>query len=100
MLELPKTLSSLQEQLLDAAQKFATDAQPLSEILTAMVHDVERAVAERLEIFPVCHHSPSSALQMVQRLNHNPPKVIYIELCEDLLPIDISKIETSCGKRV
>lgn len=79
-------LNSLQEQLLDAAQKFATDAQPLSELLIAIVNDVARASAEALEIFPVCHHSPSSALQIVQRLHQQQPKVIYIELCEDLLP--------------
>jgi hypothetical protein len=87
MVNLPAALNSLQEQLLDAAQKFATDAQPLSELLTAIVNDVARATAEPLEIFPVCHHSPSSALQMVQRLHRKSPKVIYIELCEDLLPI-------------
>jgi hypothetical protein len=84
MLNLP---TPLQDQLLDAAQRFATDAQPLSELLMAMVQDVERAIAEPLEIFPVCHHSPSSALQMVQRLRQKSPQVIYIELCEDLLPI-------------
>ncbi|MFB8791160.1 MAG: DUF5682 family protein [Potamolinea sp.] len=85
MVKLSTTLNSLQEQLLDAAQKFATDAQPLSELLTALVSDVARASTEPLEIFPVCHHSPSSALQMVQRLHRKQPKVIYIELCEDLL---------------
>ena len=86
MIELPTSLTSLQEQLLDAAQKFATDAQSLSELLTALVNDVARADAEPLEIFPVCHHSPSSALQMVQRLHQKPPKVIYLEMCEDLMP--------------
>ncbi|MBW4576754.1 MAG: hypothetical protein KME08_15885 [Aphanothece sp. CMT-3BRIN-NPC111] len=86
MLHLPTSLASLQEQLLDAAEKFATHTQPLSELLTALVDDVARAAAEPLEIFPVCHHSPSSALQMVQRLHRKPPKVIYIELCEDLQP--------------
>lgn len=85
MVILPAALSSLQAQLLDAANKFATDAQPVSELLEAIVNDVARASAEPLEIFPVCHHSPSSALQMVQRLHRKPPKAIYIELCEDLL---------------
>lgn len=87
MLKLPTTLTALQEQLLHAAEKFATDAQPLSQLLSALVNDVARATAEPLEIFPVCHHSPSSALQMVQRLHRKQPKVIYLELCEDLLPI-------------
>jgi hypothetical protein len=84
MLNLPQ---SLQDQLLDAAKRFATDAQPLSQLLTTMVEDVERVMAEPLEIFPVCHHSPASAFQMVQRLRAKAPKVIYIELCEDLLPM-------------
>ncbi|GAA6621905.1 DUF5682 family protein [Scytonema sp. NUACC26] len=84
---LPQTLAPLQQQLLDAAEKFATDAQPLSEFLAALVQDVERAAAEPLEIFPVCHHSPSSALQMVKRLHEKPFKAIYLEMCEDLLPV-------------
>lgn len=85
MLNLP-TLNTLQQQLLGAAENFATNAQPLSDFLTTLVKDVETATIEPLEIFPVCHHSPSSALQMVQRLQKKAPKVIYIELCEDLLP--------------
>ncbi|HEY9696000.1 MAG TPA: DUF5682 family protein [Trichocoleus sp.] len=87
MLELPKSLNPLQAQLLEAAERFATDAQPLGNLLTAMVQDVERVMTEPLEIFPVCHHSPASALHLVQRLRHKAPQVIYIELCEDLLPI-------------
>lgn len=84
MVKLLSKFESLQEQLLDAAKKFATNAQPLSELLTAMVNDVERAAAEPLELFPVCHHSPASALHIIQRLRENPPKVIYMEACEDL----------------
>ncbi|MBD2357110.1 hypothetical protein H6G41_21185 [Tolypothrix sp. FACHB-123] len=83
-MSLPTAFNALQEQLLNAAKKFATDAQPLSEMLTALIQDVEKASSEPLEIFPVCHHSPSSALQMVRRLREKPPKVIYLELCEDL----------------
>lgn len=86
MVELPGSFNSLQQQLLDAAAKFATDAQPLSDFLATMVRDVERAIAEPLEIFPVCHHSPASALHMVKRLQQRTPSVIYLELCEDLLP--------------
>ncbi len=86
MVKLPTALASLEKQLLDAAEKFATDARELSELLAALVSDVARAAAEPLEMFPVCHHSPASAVQMVQRLDSNPPKVIYLELCEDLLP--------------
>ncbi|MGB0387201.1 MAG: DUF5682 family protein [Ardenticatenaceae bacterium] len=84
-MNLPPNFTVLQDQLLDAAQAFASDAQPLADLLTAMVGDVARATNQSLEIFPVCHHSPASALQMVQRLHARAPKVIYIELCEDLL---------------
>ncbi|MGF1489360.1 MAG: DUF5682 family protein [Prochloraceae cyanobacterium] len=84
---LPSQLSDLQAQLLDAAKEFSEDAKPISELLETMVKDVARATAEPLELFPVCHHSPASALQMVRRLHRQPPKVIYMELCEDLLSI-------------
>ena len=84
MVNLPTAFNALQEQLLKAAEKFATDAQPVSEMLMALMADVEKASKEPLEIFPVCHHSPSSALQMVRRLREKPPQVIYLELCEDL----------------
>ena len=87
MVQLPNQFDVLQQQLLDAARKFASDAQPLSELLEALVADVARAAAEPLELFPVCHHSPSSAFQMVQRLRRKPPKVIYLEMCEDLLGV-------------
>ncbi|WP_327091548.1 DUF5682 family protein [Nonomuraea sp. NBC_01738] len=71
----------LREQLQRAAETFSAG------ILPGMVDDVERALAESLEIFPVCHHSPASALAMVRRLREKQPKVIYLELCEDLLPV-------------
>lgn len=77
----------LREQLLAAATAFATDARPLEALLCGLVADVERAAAEPLEIFPVCHHSPASALHLVERLRHRPPRVIYMELCEDLRPL-------------
>jgi hypothetical protein len=77
----------LRRQLLAAAETFATDAQPLGALLSALVDDVERAAAEPLEIFPVCHHSPAAALHMIRRLNRRAPRVIFIELCEDLRPL-------------
>ncbi|KAB2867380.1 MAG: hypothetical protein F9K46_00465, partial [Anaerolineae bacterium] len=82
-----ETQSLLNEQLLSAAQAFAEDASGLSDLLTRFVQDVERAMREPLDIFPVCHHSPASALHMVRRLQAQPPKVIYMELCEDMLPL-------------
>ncbi|EFL37935.1 conserved hypothetical protein [Streptomyces griseoflavus Tu4000] len=56
-------------------------------ILLGMVDDVDRAVGEPLEIFPVCHHSPASALAMARRLREKQPKVVYLELCEDMAPL-------------
>jgi hypothetical protein len=77
----------LREQLTDAAAAFADGPDALAGILTGLVDDVDRALGERLEIFPVCHHSPASALAMVRRLRAKRPKVIYLELCEDLRPL-------------
>ncbi|WFE35645.1 DUF5682 family protein [Micromonospora sp. WMMD975] len=78
---------ALREQLTDAAAAFADSPDALADILAGMVDDVDRALRERLEIFPVCHHSPASALAMARRLRARPPKVIYLELCEDLRPL-------------
>src|SRR3954468_18346122 len=78
-------LEKLRGELLGLAAAFATDAHPLGEMLSAMVADVGRASAEPLEIFPVCHHSPASALHLLQRLRaRKPPRVIYMEMCEDM----------------
>ncbi|WP_052423330.1 DUF5682 family protein [Nonomuraea candida] len=77
----------LRGQLLDAAEKFAGGPVAVSGILSGLVDDVDRALREELEIFPVCHHSPASALAMVRRLREKQPKVIYLELCEDLQPL-------------
>ncbi|WP_232835423.1 DUF5682 family protein [Actinocorallia populi] len=79
--------AALREQLLDAAGAFAEGPDGLSGILAGMVDDVDRALHEELEIFPVCHHSPSSALAMARRLREKRPKVVYLELCEDLGPL-------------
>lgn len=77
-------LDQLTRLLEDAAAEFAEDAQTLRELLVTMAQDVERALAEPLEIFPVAHHSPSSALHIVKLLQTRQPAVIYIELCEDM----------------
>jgi hypothetical protein len=82
--DLPTDYSPLRQQLLAAAEAFAAGADGLSDLLAAMVDDVERAEREPLEIFPVCHHSPASALNMVKRLQDRPPKLILMEGCEDL----------------
>jgi hypothetical protein len=86
-LRTPVAFEPLRQQLLAAAEAFATDAQPLGSLLAALVDDVGRAAAEPLEIFPVCHHSSAAAVHMIQRLRRRPPRVIFLELCEDLRPL-------------
>jgi hypothetical protein len=83
----PNTFAALRDQLADAAVAFAGAPGAAGEILAGMVDDVDRALSERLEIFPVCHHSPASGLAMVRRLREKQPSVIYLELCEDMRPL-------------
>ncbi|MEZ4383618.1 MAG: DUF5682 family protein [Nannocystaceae bacterium] len=80
------SLAALREQLEAAASTFTDDTAHLGDLLRAMLADVQRAAAEPVEIFPVKHHSPASALHMVRRLRERPPKVIFMEGCEDLGP--------------
>ncbi|MFD4023301.1 hypothetical protein ACFWRV_07225 [Streptomyces sp. NPDC058576] len=81
------SFSALRGQLHEAAAAFAGGPDALEGILLGMVDDVDRAVREPLEIFPVCHHSPASALAMARRLREKQPKVVYLELCEDMAPL-------------
>ncbi|GAB4051151.1 DUF5682 family protein [Catellatospora paridis] len=81
------TFGVLRSQLLDAAAALADGPDALAGILSGIVDDVDRALAEPLEIFPVCHHSPASAMAMARRLREKQPKVIYLELCEDMTPL-------------
>lgn len=81
------SFESLRTQLQEAATTFADGPGALEGILLGMVDDVDRAVSEPLEIFPVCHHSPASAVAMARRLRDKQPKVIYLELCEDMAPL-------------
>ncbi len=78
---------ALRTQLQEAAAAFADGASALEGILLGMVDDVDRALREPLEIFPVCHHSPASATAMARRLREKQPKVVYLELCEDMAPL-------------
>lgn len=84
---LPTSFEPLRQQLLAAARQFADDAHPLGELLNALVDDVQRAATEPLEIFPVCHHSPAAAVHMVRRLRERAPRVLFLEMCEDLRPV-------------
>ncbi|HYQ69414.1 hypothetical protein [Actinophytocola sp.] len=81
------TFEALRTQLRDAAATFADGPDALEGILLGIVDDVDRALREPLEIFPVCHHSPASALAMARRLREKQPKVVYLELCEDMAPL-------------
>jgi Family of unknown function (DUF5682) len=83
---------ALRQQLQAAAVAFADGPggpgnSALEGILLGMVDDVDRALREPLEIFPVCHHSPASATAMARRLREKQPKVVYLELCEDMAPL-------------
>ncbi len=69
---------------MQAAEAFSTDASALGDLMEAMVLDVERAEQEPLEIVPVAHHSPACGLHMLRRLQSRRPKVIFMELCEDM----------------
>ncbi|MEV0705381.1 hypothetical protein AB0I53_46750 [Saccharopolyspora sp. NPDC050389] len=77
----------LRTQLREAAATFADGPDALEGILLGIVDDVDRAEREPLEIFPVCHHSPASAIAMARRLRQKQPKVVYLELCEDMAPL-------------
>ncbi|MFI9627388.1 hypothetical protein [Streptomyces sp. NPDC052042] len=81
------TFAELRAQLQEAAATFADGPDALEGILLGIVDDVDRAVREPLEIFPVCHHSPASATAMARRLREKQPKVVYLELCEDMAPL-------------
>ena len=81
------TFGALRAQLQEAAATFADGPGALEAILLGIVDDVDRAVREPLEIFPVCHHSPASAIGMAGRLRDKQPKVVYLELCEDMTPL-------------
>jgi len=81
------SFDALRTQLQEAATAFADGPDALEGILLGLVDDVDRAVREPLEIFPVCHHSPASAIAMARRLREKQPKVVYLELCEDMAPL-------------
>ncbi|MFC4501657.1 MULTISPECIES: hypothetical protein [Streptomyces] len=81
------TFDALRGQLHEAATAFADGPGALEGLLRGIVDDVERAVSEPLEIFPVCHHSPASAIAMARRLREKQPKAVYLELCEDMAPL-------------
>jgi len=80
-------IQQLKEQAVASIQQFTDSEDAYGKMLHSIIADVERASKESLEIFPVSHHSPSSGLFMVKRLREKKPKVIFLELCEDMQPI-------------
>ncbi|TXT57849.1 MAG: hypothetical protein BAJATHORv1_10557 [Candidatus Thorarchaeota archaeon] len=84
----------LREQIDAIVKEFGKTGEKPHEILNVLLSDVERAMSEPLEIFPVTHHSPASALQLIKRLRSRPVKVIYLETCEDL--IELVPMLTEC----
>lgn len=78
---------ALVHELRAAARAFTDSEQAAAQVVQTMADDVERAMGQPLAIFPVMHHSPASAAQMVRYLRTTEPKVVFIELCEDLQPI-------------
>ncbi|MBN2533403.1 MAG: hypothetical protein JXB88_10945 [Spirochaetales bacterium] len=81
-----KTYKGLKEYLFECAKKYQLESdRNITGIISALVDDVEKALSEHLEIFPVCHHSPASAFHMIKRLQEKPFKAIYMELCEDMI---------------
>lgn len=76
----------LKTQLLQLVEEFSSEAKPLASLLGELVDDIDRALAEPLEIVPVAHHSPASAIHMLGRLQQRAPRVIFMEMCEDFLP--------------
>ncbi|MEU8925974.1 hypothetical protein AB0D10_34420 [Kitasatospora sp. NPDC048545] len=83
----PDTFAALRTQLHDAAVEFAGGPGALDGILHGLVDDVDRALREPMEIFPVCHHSPASATAMARRLRAKQPRTVFLELCEDMTPV-------------
>lgn len=81
------TFDALRGQLQEAAATFAGGPGGLAGILLGIVDDVDRAMREPLEIFPVCHHSPASAIALARRLREAQPTTVYLELCEDMAPL-------------
>jgi hypothetical protein len=79
-----EAFAALRAQLLGAAADLAPDAQHLADLLAGLSDDVARVLGEPLQIFPVAHHSPACAVQLIRRLQRTAPKVIFIEACEDL----------------
>ncbi|MCB9670750.1 MAG: hypothetical protein H6736_22525 [Alphaproteobacteria bacterium] len=81
----PEAPDPLLEQLRAIAAAFTEDEADLARLFDTLAADVDRARREPLPIFPVIHHSPASAVHMVRWLRERRPKLVFIEMCEDLV---------------
>lgn len=86
MAEAPET-SQLVAELVAVAHKLTSDEAAAQRLLEAIAADVAKYLREPLTIFPVIHHSPASAIHMVRYLRQRQPRLIFIELSADLLPL-------------
>ena len=82
----PGATDALRDQLRAAAEAFSESDDDVVRILETIASDVARARGQRIPIFPVMHHSPASAVHMVRWLRDKAPKLVFVEMCEDLRP--------------
>lgn len=81
----PAPTAALVDELRAIARAFTGDESETRSVLETMADDVRRALDEPLTIFPVMHHSPASAVHMVRFLRRRQPKLVFVEMCEDLI---------------
>ena len=75
---------ALLAELRAAAATMIRDKAALAQMLERIANDVDVAMREPLPMFPVIHHCPASAVHMVRYLHAKQPKILFLELCEDL----------------
>ena len=85
--ELRTHSAPLVEELRAAALAFSDDPDSAADVLERMASDVERAMDQPIALFPVIHHSPASGVQMLRYLATTKPKLVFVEMCEDMLPL-------------
>lgn len=74
----------IREQITALVHSLAPSEAAFGDLMSGILGDVARARDERMPLFPVVHHGPASALQLLRVLRRNPPKVLFLELCEDM----------------
>ena len=85
MAEVAPESSALVDELIAIARKMSADERSAQRLVETLAADVARYLREPLTIFPVIHHSPASAVQMVRYLRARQPRIVFIELSRDLV---------------